>query len=123
MIYHFKGGAIELEPVPDDAEHEGPARSAYRSVYVSGDEAVHLGFWEFEGEQWTKPTHGVEDGYEELLILLEGSLTVACDGASYELGPGDAIVYDCPIGAKHLRSPGFKAAYVVRYRQEVETQS
>lgn len=120
MIYHFNGDGIELEPVPDDTEHEGPAQSAYRSVYVSSDHAVHLGFWEFEGEQWTKPANGVEEGYEELLILLQGSLTVECDGATYELAPGDAIVYDCPIGAKHLRSSGFKAAYVIRYRQEAE---
>lgn len=117
MIYHLRGDTITLEPVPDDAEHEGPATSAYRSVYVSADRAVHLGFWEFEGEQSTKPANGIEDGYEEILILLEGQLVIDCDGATYQLQPGDAIVYDCPIGPKRLRSPGFKAAYVVRYRE------
>lgn len=116
VIHHFKAGEVELEPVPDDAEHTGPATSAYRSVYATGDGVFHLGFWEFDGEQRTMPTNEVEDGYEEIVILLEGSLTVECDGGTYELGPGDAIVYDCPIGAKQLRSSGFKAAYVVRYR-------
>jgi hypothetical protein len=117
VIYHFRNDAIELEPVLDDDQHEGPATSAYRSVYTSSDNAVHLGFWEFQGEQRTKPENGAEEGYEEVVVLLEGSLTIECDGGTYELGPGDAIVYDCPVGAKRLTSPGFKAAYVIRYRE------
>jgi uncharacterized cupin superfamily protein len=123
MIYHFKGDQLELEPVPDDDQHEGPARSAYRSVYESGDGTLHLGFWDFDGEQHTKPPNGVEDGYEEVVILLEGELTIDSDGETYQLGPGDAIVYDCPIGAKRLRSSGFRAAYVIRYRESGESGS
>ena len=117
MIYHVKATSVELEPVPDDDEHEGPATSAYGTVYTSGDNVLHVGLWEFDGEQRTKPSSGVEEGYEEVIVLVEGSLTVECDGGTYELGPGDVIIYDCPIGAKRLSSAGFKAVYVIRYRE------
>ena len=114
MIVHIKGSEAKLEPVQNDAEHEGDAMSAYGTLYKSSDGAVEVGLWEFEGEQ-----RAVEqDGYEEVVICLEGSVELECDGGTYRLVPGDVIVYDCPIGAKNLRSSeGFKAAYVVRYRQ------
>jgi len=112
VIVHVKGAGVELEPLATDDGHSGDARSALATVYTSGDGAVEVGLWEFSGEQ-----HAVaQDGYEEAVILLEGSVEIECDGATYSLGPGDMIVYDCPIGAKELRSPGFRAAYVVRYR-------
>ncbi len=113
VIVHIKGSEVRLEPVPDDDGHAGDATSAYGALYSSSDGAVEVGFWEFDGEQ----TAASQDGYEEVVVVLEGSVEIECDGATYELGPGDVIVYDCPIGGKRLRSPGMKAAYVVRYRQ------
>jgi uncharacterized cupin superfamily protein len=114
VIFHIKGSDVTLEPVPDDDSHEGDAMSAYGTLYASGDRAVEVGLWEFKGEQRASE----QDGYEEVVVCLEGSVEIEVDGGTYALGPGDVIVYDCPIGAKQLRSPsGFKAAYVVRYRQ------
>jgi uncharacterized cupin superfamily protein len=114
MIHHIKGSETKVEPVPDDAGHEGDAVSAYGTLYRSADGAVELGLWEFKGEQRAAE----QDGYEEVVICLEGSVEIECDGGTYRLVPGDVIVYDCPIGAKNIRSSdGFKSAYVVRYRQ------
>ncbi len=114
MIHHIKGSEAKLDPVPNDDGHEGDAVSAYGTLYASSDRAVEVGLWEFEGEQRAAE----QDGYEEVVICLEGSIEIECDGGRYRLEPGDVIVYDCPIGAKNLRSAeGFKAAYVVRYRQ------
>ena len=74
---------------------------------------VEVGMWDFRGEQRAAE----QDGYEEIVICLEGSAEIECDGGTYTLEAGDVIVYDCPIGSKHIRSPqGFRAAYVVRYR-------
>ena len=113
MIVHVKGSETTLEPVPDDDGHSGDATSAYRTLFSTSDDALELGMWEFSGEQRTIP----QDGYEEIVIVLEGSVEITCDGETYSLTPGDALVYDCPIGGKIIRSPGFKAAYVVRHRQ------
>jgi uncharacterized cupin superfamily protein len=113
VIVHIRGDDVRLEPVPDDEGHWGNAVSSYGTLYSSGDEALQLGMWEFRGEQHTSE----QDGYEEIVFVLEGSVEISCDGNSYRLGAGDAIVYDCPIGGKQLTSPeGFRAAYVVRYR-------
>ena len=113
MIVHIKGAEATLEPVADDEHHSGDAVSAYGTPYSSGDGAVEVGLWEFKGEQ----SAAEQDGYEEVVIVLEGTVEIECDGRTYPLGAGDVIVYDCPIGPKRLRSEGgFRAAYVVRYR-------
>jgi uncharacterized cupin superfamily protein len=113
MIIHLKTAEAQLQPVPDDEHHSGVAVSAYGTLWSSRDGAVEVGLWEFEGEQQAAE----QDGYEEVVIVLEGSVEIECDAATYALEKGDVIVYDCPIGPKHVRSPGgFKAAYVVRCR-------
>jgi uncharacterized cupin superfamily protein len=118
VIVQIKGDEVTLEPVADDDGHWGDAVSSYGTLYASDDEALQLGLWEFRGEQGTAS----QDGYEEIVIVLEGSVEIECDGATYRLGAGDVIVYDCPIGGKRLRSPdGFRAAYVVRYRSDPAT--
>jgi uncharacterized cupin superfamily protein len=118
MIVHLKTADAKLEPVPDDGQHSGAAVSAYGTLWSSRDGAVEVGLWEFEGEQHA----AAQDGYEEVVIVLEGSVEIECDGGTYGLEKGDVIVYDCPIGPKQVRSPGgFKAAYVVRYRDRVDS--
>jgi uncharacterized cupin superfamily protein len=112
VIVHIKSSEARLEQVAEDNGHLGAARSAYGTLYASGDGAVEVGLWEFEGEQEA----AAQDGYEEVVVVIDGSVEIECNGGIYVLEPGDVIVYDCPIGRKHLRSPGFKAAYVVRYR-------
>jgi uncharacterized cupin superfamily protein len=113
LIVHIKGSEVELEPVADDEGHSGPATSAYGTLYSSDDGALEVGYWTFEGEQRTTD----QDGYEEVVVIVAGSAEIDCDGQTYTLGPGDVIVYDCPIGGKRIRSPeGFRAAYAIRYR-------
>jgi ethanolamine utilization protein EutQ (cupin superfamily) len=102
--------------VPDDDEHYGPAVSSYEVVWQSGDGALVVGVWDFRGVQRTRPRDGLEQGYEEITTIVEGSLEVECDGVAVQLEAGDSVVYDCPIGAKRLSAPdGFRAIYVVRY--------
>jgi ethanolamine utilization protein EutQ (cupin superfamily) len=102
--------------VPDDDEHYGPAVSAYEVVWRSGDGGLLVGVWDFRGEQRTRPRHVLEHGYEEITTIVAGFLEVECDGVAVRLEAGDTVVYDCPIGAKHLRAPdGFRGIYVVRY--------
>jgi uncharacterized cupin superfamily protein len=114
MIVHIKGAERKLEAVPDDDGHWGDATSAYGTLYTTRDEALELGLWEFSGEQRTAP----QDGYEELVVVLDGAAEIECDGETFRLTAGDVIVYDCPIGGKRIRSEeGFRAAYVVRYRR------
>jgi quercetin dioxygenase-like cupin family protein len=115
-VVHIPASRLHPEPVPDDDEHAGPARSAYALAWRSADGGLEVGVWEFEGEQRTMPRHGLEQGYEEITTLTAGRLDVEVDGASHELTAGDTIVYDCPIGAKRLVSPGWKGVYVVRRR-------
>lgn len=118
MIHYIGANVLHPEPVVDDEEHYGPATSKYASAFTSSDQAVVVGVWEFEGEQFTRPGLGQEEGYEEILVLTHGTLKVECDGGMYDLEAGDVIVYDCPVGAKHLSSPnGFKGIFVVRYRE------
>jgi len=113
VIHHIKGREKELDPVADDDGHWGDAQSAYGTLFASGDESVEVGLWQFEGEQHTAP----QDGYEEVIVVLEGSATIECDGGSYDLTAGDVLIYDTPIGGKRIHAPdGFRAAYVVRYR-------
>jgi uncharacterized cupin superfamily protein len=113
VVVHVRGAHVKLDPVADDEHHTGDATSAYRTLYSSADGAVEFGMWEFRGEQRTTP----QDGYEEIVVVLDGAVDIECDGTTYQLSAGDVIVYDCPIGAKRIVSPeGFRAAYVVRHR-------
>jgi quercetin dioxygenase-like cupin family protein len=115
-VVHIPASRLHPAPVPDDEEHTGPARSAYALHWRSLDGGLELGVWEFEGEQRTMPRHGVEQGYEEITTVVSGLLDVEVDGARHRLEAGDTIVYDCPVGAKRLQSPGWKGVYVVRRR-------
>lgn len=112
-IFHIKRSEVSLQAIPDDEHHSGDAVSAYATLFASRDGAVEVGLWDFQGDQRAAE----QDGYEEVVICLEGSVEIECDGRIYALEAGDVIVYDCPIGSKQIRSPlGFKAAYVVRHR-------
>ena len=102
---------VELEHVPHDVKHSGTCRSAFRTVYRSDDDLVHLGYWEFEGEVHAMPDHG----YGESVTVLDGSFEIDYEGETLLLKPGDTIVYESPIGEKHIRSSGFRAVYVVKY--------
>ena len=117
MITHLATSTAVPAVVSDDDQHYGPAVSSYGTVWKSRGEDLHVGVWQFKGEQRTRPRHGVESGYEEITTLVEGTLDIECDGVVERLEAGDSIIYDCPIGAKRLRAPdGFRAIYVVRYR-------
>lgn len=45
-----------------------------------------LSEWELEGAAWTDRHH-----HDELNLVLEGELHVACDGIEVVAGPGDAV--------------------------------
>jgi mannose-6-phosphate isomerase-like protein (cupin superfamily) len=114
VIRSLRPEEVELPRVVDP-RYVGESVSKYRSVYASADGALELGFWDFHGEH-TTPVH---EGYEELLVVLSGTLHVKCEGTTYELGRGELLVYDCPIPSQHLSAPeGVIAAYVMRHRDD-----
>jgi mannose-6-phosphate isomerase-like protein (cupin superfamily) len=112
VIVHLKPGELELPRVVDP-RYVGDSVSKYHVFYESADGLLQLGFWDFQGVHAT-PVH---DGYEEVLVVLTGTLTVECDGVARNVGPGEVLVYDCPIPSQRLSSPGgITAAYVMRHR-------
>lgn len=114
MIHTVYRRDVRLDPVPDDDQHYGDAISAYRGVFATGDGVLHVGYWDFKGEQRTR---GQQEGYEEVVIVTEGAVHIECDGVVADLRAGDTIVYECPVGAKRIYAPdGFKGVYVIRYR-------
>ena len=113
MIRHFKPADVELPRIVDP-RYVGDSISKYRSTFTSEDAALELGFWDFRGEH-TTPVH---EGYEEVLVVQSGTLTVECDGATYEVSAGELLVYDCPIPPQALSSAeGVRAVYVMRHRR------
>lgn len=113
-MYPVQRRKVDLSPVDNDDQHYGPAISAYQSVFATPDGMIDVGCWDFRGEQYTR---GQQQGYEEIVIITEGSVQIECDGAVADYKAGDVIIYVCPIGPKRIYSPnGFKASYVVRYR-------
>jgi len=114
MMHTIHRHDVRLEPVADDGQHYGPAVSAYRSVFTTSDNVLHVGYWDFKGEQ---RTHGPQEGYEEVVIVTDGSVRIECDGGAADYRAGDVIIYECPVGPKRIFAPdGFKAVYVIRYR-------
>lgn len=49
------------------------------------------------------PIH--EPGSRETAVVLEGSLTLVCDGAPHELREGDAVTFDADL-SHHFENPG-----------------
>jgi len=101
-------------PVPDDDEHHGDAVSAYAGVFATADGVLEVGYWSFSGEQRTR---GLQDGYEEVVVVTSGAVAIECDGTAVDLAAGDTIIYECPVGPKRIFAPGgFEAVYVIRRR-------
>jgi mannose-6-phosphate isomerase-like protein (cupin superfamily) len=112
VIHHFRPSLQEL-PLVVGSRYVGDSTSRYKTTYASGDGALKLGFWDFRGAH-TTPLH---EGYEEVLVLLAGTLSVECEGRTYAVAAGDVVVYDCPIPPQALSSAdGVSAAYVMRHR-------
>jgi mannose-6-phosphate isomerase-like protein (cupin superfamily) len=97
-----------------DSRYVGDSCSKHDLAWASADGTLELGFWDFRGSH-TTPVH---EGYEEVLVLLSGSIGFECDGERYDVAVGDVVVYDCPIPPQRLSSPGgATAAFVMRHRR------
>jgi mannose-6-phosphate isomerase-like protein (cupin superfamily) len=113
VIRHFRPTDVELPRVVHP-RYVGDSVSKHRSTFTSEDGALELGFWDFRGEH-TTPVH---EGYEEVLLVQSGTLTVECEGSTYHVSAGDLLVYDCPIPPQALSSAeGVRAVYVMRHRR------
>jgi quercetin dioxygenase-like cupin family protein len=114
VIVHVRFGEAPLEPMPaDDPNHRGEFSSRYATVYESADRVVQAGFEELSGDITAAPA----DGFEEIVVVLEGTAEIECSGVTHRVRPGDVIVQEHPIGVKRLRTEGLKTAYVIRYRR------
>lgn len=115
-IVHLRGSEIHpktlFEPQPDDPEHRGEKRNYWGPLYVSADRLLDVGYQEFSGKQWN-PTR---EGYEQIIVILSGSGELTCEGQTYRFRDGDVIIHDCPLPEKTLRSEGFRAVYIARFR-------
>jgi hypothetical protein len=109
MIVHIKESEIHPAPVRQDERYTGDGVSAFETLWATNDGAFQVAFWEFHGEQFAPPTTGVV-----ALVMLSGTLEMHCDDCdSIVAGPGDTIIYDCNE-SRIFRSPGLRAAYVLR---------
>lgn len=116
MIHHYRPQEIVL-PRVRDPRYVGNSISCHKTVHATSDGVLEFGLWRFSGEHVT-PVH---TGYDEALMLLEGTLTVDSDDGSFEVGPGETLIYECPVPPQRLSSPeGIVAAYVIRRRPDQE---
>ena len=71
---------------------------------------LDTGVWRFQGSHET-PVH---TGYDEILLILEGELTIESADASVVATAGDVVIYEPPIAPQRLSSPGgILAVYVI----------
>jgi quercetin dioxygenase-like cupin family protein len=114
LIHYFKPPLEELPRVVDP-RYVGPSLSRFRAIYESSDRVLEVGLWDFTGEH-TTPIH---EGYEEVLIVLSGVLTISCAGETFVVSAGEILVYDCPIPPQRITAAGgATAAYVIRHRAQ-----
>jgi uncharacterized cupin superfamily protein len=112
MIVHIRGADVALEQVEKKNGEKQTGMSAWGNLWVHPDGVLETGLWEFQGEE----EQAAIDGYEEVVVMLEGSLHITCEGQEYTLTPGDLFIMDCPVGPMTFRSDGAKSAFVVRRR-------
>ena len=112
MIVHLRSSdALKAMPA-DDPNHSGVFSSPFSKVFESAGEAVQVGFEELTDDVTAAPA----DGFEEIVVILEGTAEIECSCETYRIEPGEVIVQDHQIGTKRLRTPGLKTAYVIRQR-------
>jgi mannose-6-phosphate isomerase-like protein (cupin superfamily) len=93
MIVKFHPPDVVLKPRADDPEDTGEGVTAGTCLFRSADGRYQFGLWYFEGERNEPPSEG---NFDELLVILEGSVEIECDGQLVELQQGDMIVYPDP---------------------------
>lgn len=110
-IQHVRPAEID-PPLVVDARYPGDSASRHGTVYATADGVLEVGVWRLDGSH-TTPVH---EGYEEVLVLLEGALRVECEGRSFEVEPGGVLVYDCPVPPQRVTGRSALALYVMRHR-------
>jgi uncharacterized cupin superfamily protein len=97
----------------DDPSHSGEFSSRYATVFQSADGALQVGFEELSGDITAAPA----DGFEEIVVVLEGTAEIERGDQTFHVGSGDVVVQDHPIGAKSVLTAGLKTAYVIHRRR------
>jgi uncharacterized cupin superfamily protein len=117
-IVHVDGEEVTLPQAQPDAQHvdRGGMKAAWAPAWTSRDGMLDAGFWEFAGAMEGGPI----DGFELVVTVLEGSGQIlAEDGTELcAFKAGDVVIYDAPMPRKLVRSDGFRAVYVQRFRTE-----
>jgi uncharacterized protein len=75
----------------DPAQPEGP-QGFYWPMLDDGE--VQVGIWEGTPGRWADNN----DGFDEVMAMVSGRLTVSHDGGTYDVGPG--CVWTTPVGWK-----------------------
>jgi len=112
MTYYLEGARAELDPEEQDELHAGSFTASYRTSYRSADGGFEAGLWDFAGEMTTPSL----DGFEMAIVLTDGSAQIECEGETYTLSVGDLFVLEGPTGDYQVRSDGFRATYLRRFR-------
>jgi mannose-6-phosphate isomerase-like protein (cupin superfamily) len=111
-IQHLRPAEFD-PPLVVDALYPGDSDSRHGTVYATPDGVLEVGVWRLDGSH-TTPVH---EGYEEVLVLLEGALHVECEGTNFEVVPGEVLVYDCPVPPQRVTGRSAVALYVMRHRR------
>ena len=111
-IRHLRPAEVD-PPLVVDPRYPGDSESRHGTVYATCDGVLEVGVWRLDGSH-TTPVH---EGYEEVLVLLEGALHVECEGTRFEVEPGGVLVYDCPVPPQRLTGRSALALYVMRHRR------
>jgi hypothetical protein len=111
MIRHIKGSEVVLDVHPPDVGHVGKMENRWTHAHTNEQLLSEFGFSAFKGEMWMPAA----TGFDLVAIVLSGSGSLECDGRTHEFGPGDALIYEPPVEATRLVSPGFRYAYVTHW--------
>lgn len=108
----------EMEAAPPDPDHRdvGEMAAAWGAAFVSGDRMLEAGYWDFSGAMETSPF----DGRELTMVVLSGRAQVETAEGRIEASAGEAVVHDGPVPTKTMRSDGFEAVYVTRFRTKAD---
>jgi len=119
MIRLIRANEVELELHPADEGHVGEMENLWTHAYSNESLLLEFGYSEFKGEMWMPPA----DGFDLVAIVLSGSGSVESEGEKHEFEPGDALIYEPPIGETKLVSDGFRYAYVSHWHSAEDREA
>lgn len=113
VITHIERHKLELTQRLPDEHYLDAAWSLSDTVASTGDGAIEIGYWEFEGDQRIPPQ---DESFEELFVFIEGTGVFSVDGQIVRVEAGDSLLVSGPTGEQRMWSTGLTAVYIQRRR-------